>query len=46
MSSKFKFLSIVAVALLATGIAASTAFADVTGTFGLHISIHPQTTAT
>lgn len=45
MSSKFKFLGIVAVAVLALGIFVSTAKADVTGSFGTHIALIPQSTA-
>ena len=44
MSSKFKFISIALVALLAVGTFVTTATADVTGNFGTHISIRPQTT--
>ncbi len=45
MSSKFKVLSIALVAVAAMGIFASQALADVTGSFGTHISIRPQSTA-
>jgi hypothetical protein len=44
MSSKFKVLTIALVAILAVGTFASQSLADVTGSFGTHISIHPQTT--
>jgi hypothetical protein len=44
MSSKFKVLSIALVAVLALGFTAQQALADVTGSFGTHISIRPQTT--
>jgi hypothetical protein len=45
MSSKFKFLGIVAVTVLAMGIFVSTAIADITGNFGTHIAFIPQSTA-
>jgi len=45
MSSKFKFFGVVLVAMLAVGIFVSTAQADVTGTFGTHIALIPQSTA-
>lgn len=45
MSSKFKIISIALVAVLTLGAYASTAQADVTGTFGTHISMRPQTNA-
>lgn len=44
MPSMFKTLTIALVALLAVGLFAATTKADVTGTFGTHISLHPQTT--
>ena len=44
MSSKFKFISIALVALLAVGTFVTTVTADVTGNFGTHISLRPQTT--
>jgi len=45
MSSKFKVLSIALVAVLALGVFVSDVLADVTGSFGTHISIRPQSTA-
>jgi hypothetical protein len=41
MSSKFKVLSIALVALLALGFYSATTKADVTGSFGLHLSFNP-----
>ncbi len=45
MSSKFKVLNIALVAVLALGFFAVTTKADVTGNFGIHILVIPQTTA-
>jgi hypothetical protein len=44
MSSKFKVLNIALVAVLALGFFAVTSKADVTGNFGIHIIVVPQTT--
>jgi hypothetical protein len=45
MSSKFKFISIALITLLTLGVYTSTAQADVTGSFGTHIALLPQTQA-
>jgi hypothetical protein len=44
MSSKFKVLNIALVAVLALGVFTATTKADVTGNFGIHIMVVPQTT--
>jgi len=45
MSSKFKVLNIALVAVLALGLFAATAKADVTGSFSIDVTVVPQTTA-
>jgi len=45
MSSKFRIISIATIAVLAVAVFASTTLADVTGSFGTHIALIPQTTA-
>jgi hypothetical protein len=44
MSSKFKVLNIALVAVLALGVFTATTKADVTGNFGIHVMVVPQTT--